>query len=205
MLNHFFQFLGKQKPEFKDLKASQINTKDVTTKAIYDVLRAKIDSRKRKPKGSPKPETSYLEYTPYEHDQTFQKRPRGHGEDGVYYTPIEQQEYKPPAPQLVTNPPQQAQSIPSQAMKAPKNQAGVTAGEQDQTISEHSDSSEDEEEGEAEMEENTAPQIPFKKLRTSIAKQLSMLNEDQVTYISFDWHANEGYLKVSYNIADPIE
>ena len=105
----------------------------------------------------------------------------------------------------MTNPPQQAQSIPSQAIKAPKNQAGVTAGAADQTISEHSDSSDDEEEGEAEMEENQVPQIPFKKVRTSIAKQLSMLNEDQVTYISFDWHANEGYLKVSYNIADPIE
>ena len=65
MLNHFFQFLGKQKTEFKDLKASEINTKDVTTKAIYDVLRAKIDSRKRKPKASPKQDTSYLEFTPY--------------------------------------------------------------------------------------------------------------------------------------------
>ena len=85
MLPQFLQYLGQKKSELKDLTASQINTKDKTTKGIYDILRAKIDARRRKPKGSPKQDTSYLEFTPYQHDQTFQKRPRGHGEDGIYY------------------------------------------------------------------------------------------------------------------------
>ena len=55
------------------------------------------------------------------------------------------------------------------------------------------------------MEETLTPEVPFGKLRESIVKQLAILKEDRVTYISFDWHASEGYLKVSYNAVDPIE
>ena len=120
MLPLFLQYLSQKRSELKDLRAGDINTKDKTTKGIYDILRAKIDARRRKPKASPKQETSYLEYTPYEHDQTFQKRPRGHGESVEIYKPPELEvamdQVKEPTQTPTPHP------VPSQpiAAKAPK-------------------------------------------------------------------------------------
>ena len=63
----------------------------------------------------------------------------------------------------------------------------------------------DEEEGEAEQDEMKNTEPPFSKLLDAINAQLSILNEEQVTWISFDWNATDCYLKCSYNKATPIE
>ena len=42
-------------------------------------------------------------------------------------------------------------------------------------------------------------------LKAAIHNQLRILKEDEVTWISFDWNANEQYLKVAYNNQAPIE
>ena len=77
------------------------------------------------------------------------------------------------------------------------------SNQQDNTVSENS--SYDDEDGEAEMEEIQNAEPPFSKLLKDINSQLSILNEDQVTWISFDWNATDCYLKCSYNKATPIE
>ena len=55
------------------------------------------------------------------------------------------------------------------------------------------------------MEEAQDDQPEFMKLRQAVDRQLRLLTEDQVTWISFDWNNSENYLKVSYNLVAPIE
>ena len=74
-----------------------------------------------------------------------------------------------------------------------------------QELSDSQMSDVDEEEGEAEQDEMKSTEPPFSKLLDAINSQLSILNEEQVTWISFDWHATDCYLKCSYNKATPIE
>ena len=54
------------------------------------------------------------------------------------------------------------------------------------------------------LNDERPPRVPFKKLKTEIENQLSILKEDEVVFISFDWHAAENYLKCSYNLKDPL-
>ena len=75
ILPAFLQYLSKKNPELKDLKERDINTQDLTTRGIYDILRAKVDLRKRKPKRSPKPEDYPYHPAMKDHNNTFQRRP----------------------------------------------------------------------------------------------------------------------------------
>ena len=49
MLPAFLHYLGRKREELKDLAASDIDLKDKTTRGMYDILKTRADSRKKKP------------------------------------------------------------------------------------------------------------------------------------------------------------
>ena len=205
ILPAFLQYLSKKNAELKDLKERDINTQDLTTRGIYDILRAKVDLRKRKPKRSPKAEDYPYHPAMKDHNNTFQRRPPGSEERRARQAIPDQNaadEEMIPAGDIST-----PHRIPSntQAAKAPRHQEAHQTREPPKSIYESDESEEDEEEGEEELEELQNPEPQFAKLKAAVHNKLRILKEDEVTWISFDWNANEQYLKVAYNNQAPIE
>jgi len=140
MLPHFLQYLGQHREELSDLQSFEIRTNDATTRGIYDILRAKIDARKRKPKASPKqqdgdPDSDYRAHE--DHNKTWQKRP---------YPPTDQsQDGRVPGLRVVGTPIKATTNPSRAAAKAPAGSGPALRKrwkeEEDEiTLSEHDDS-----------------------------------------------------------------